>query len=84
MDGRGVLSVLGDLLERLDLLRSVSAIGLDALESQRPLDGHLPIAKGCVREDLGLLGLLEGKEGVADPPDVLLGQLAVLLAEVLT
>ena len=34
-------------------------------------------------EDLGLLGLLEGQEGLADAVDVGLGQLAVLLAQVL-
>ena len=32
---------------------------------------------------LGLLGVLEGEEGVADEPDVHVGKLAVLVAEVL-
>ena len=61
----------------------VGALGIDALEAQRPLDGHLPVAEGRVREDLRLLGLLEREERVADALDVLVGQLAVLLAEVL-
>ena len=52
-------------------------------EPQRPLDRHLPVAEGRVGEDLRLLGLLEGEEGVADALDVLVGQLAVLLAQVL-
>ena len=33
-------------------------------EAQRPLDRDLPVAEGLVREDLRLLGLLEGEEGV--------------------
>ena len=53
------------------------------MEPEGTLDGDLPVAEGRVGEDLRLLGLLEGEEGVADALDVLVGQLAVLLAEVL-
>ncbi len=52
-------------------------------QAQRPLDRHLPVAEGGVGEDLRLLGLLEVEEGVADALDVLVGELAVLLAQVL-
>ena len=61
----------------------VGSVRVDALEPQRPLDRHLPVAEGGVGEDLRLLGLLEGEESVADAVDVLVGQLAVLLAQVL-
>src|SRR5690606_33774643 len=80
---RRVVGALGALLQRLDLLRGVGALGVDALEPQRALDGDLPVAEGFVREDLRLLGLLEFEEGVTDALDVLGGELAVLLAEVL-
>ena len=50
---------------------------------QGPLDRHLPVAEGGVVEDPALLALLEGEEGVADAGDVVLAELAVLLAEVL-
>ena len=53
------------------------------LQPQRALDRHLPIAEGGVVEDPALLALLEGEEGVADALDVLLAELAVLLAQVL-
>ena len=52
-------------------------------QPQRPLDGHLLVAEGGVREELRLLALLEPEEGVANPRDVALGELAVLVAEVL-
>jgi hypothetical protein len=82
-DGWGRLVAFCGLLEGFNLLRRIGTIRVDALDPQRPLDGHFPIAKSCVRKDLGLLRLLELEEGIADAMDVLLGQLAVLLAEVL-
>ena len=52
-------------------------------QAKRPLDCHFPVAEGFIGEDLRLLALLECKECAADVCDVFLGQLAVLLAEVL-
>ena len=74
------LAVLFQLLEFGGL---VDAVGVGALEAQRPLDRDLPIAEGGVVENLALLGLLEVEEGVTDAGDVVLAQLAVLLAQVL-
>ena len=51
--------------------------------AKRPFDSQLPIAEGFVREDLRLLAFLKSKERIADVRDVLLGQLTVLLAEIL-
>src|SRR5450756_323675 len=82
-DGEGTLVDLVAPLERLDLLGGVCAFAVDPFEAQRSLDGHLPVAQGFVREDPRLVSLLEGEEGVADALDVLFGQLAVLLAEIL-
>ena len=70
-DGRRGLRALDLFLERLDLLGRIDAFGVDALDPERPLDGDLPVAEGLVGEYLRLLRLLEGQEGVADAPDVL-------------
>ena len=81
-DGRGGLIDLPLGLEGLDLLRAVGLFRVDAIQAQRALDGDFPVAEGGVGEDLRLLGLLERKEGVADAGDVLVGQFAILLAQV--
>ena len=47
------------------------------------LKGDLAVAEGLVGEYLRLLGVLEGEEVVADAPDVVGRQLAVLVAQVL-
>ena len=39
-------------------------------EAQGAFDRHLPIPKGRVGEELGLLGLLKGEKGLADAGDV--------------
>ncbi len=55
-----LIGAFDGLLEFLDLACAVGALGIDTDEAERPLDGHLPGAKGGVGEDLGLIGLLEG------------------------
>ena len=82
-DRRGVLSTFAALLQRLDLGGLVDAVGVDAGEAQRPLDRDLPVAEGGVVENPALLALLECQERVADAGDVVVAELAVLLAEVL-
>ena len=52
-------------------------------QAERPLDRDLPVAECLVGKDLRLLGLLEGQERVRDLADVVVGELAVLLAQVL-
>ena len=69
--------------QRLDLFRRVRALRIDACEPQRPLDRHLPVAKGGVVENLRLLGLFEVEERLRDAVNICIGQFAVLLAEVL-
>ena len=81
--GRRGLGARTLLPQRLDLPGVVGSFGVDALQSQGPLDGDLAVAEGLIGEYLGLLGVLEGEEGVADAADVHVGQLAVLVAEVL-
>ena len=56
---------------------SVQAIrsGLSTVTFQYP--------KASLRKDLGLLRILEAHEGIYDLPDVLRGELAILLAQVL-
>ena len=78
-----ILAALAGLLQRLDLGRLVDAVRLGACDAQRPVDRHLPVAERGLVENLALLGLLEGEEGVADAGDVVLAQFAVLLAQVL-
>ena len=51
-------------------------------QTQGPLDSKLPIAERLVGENLGLLVFLERQKGLADPLDVLVGELTVLFAEV--
>ena len=82
-DGRRVLAALAVLFELLEFGGLVDAVGVGALDAQRPLDRDLPVAEGGVVENLALLALLEVKEGVTDTGDVVLRQLAVLLAQVL-
>ena len=81
--GRRRLAALAALLQLLDLGGLVGAVGIRSLYAQGALDRDLPVAEGGVVEDLALLGLLEGEEGVTDADDVLLAQFAVLLAQVL-
>ena len=80
---RSGLVALAGLLENVDLPGAVDAIRVDAREPQGSLDSDLPVAEGGIREDLRLLGLLEGEERVADRLDVIVRQLAVLAPEVL-
>ncbi len=82
-DGRRCLAACAALLQRLDLRGLVGAVGVGAVNAQRPLDGHLPVAKGGVVEDLALLTLLEVEEIVTDAGDIVIAELAVLLAQVL-
>ena len=82
-DRRRGLAALASLLELPDLGGLVGTVGVGSCNAKGPLDRHLPVAEGGVVEDLALIGLLEGEEGVADAGDVLLAELAVLLAQVL-
>src|SRR5262249_46175408 len=82
-DRRRVIGALDALPQRLDLLGGVGALGIDAFQTQGPFDRNLPVSEGSVLEDLRLLGLLKGEEGVTNALDVLGRELAVLFAEVL-
>ena len=82
-DGRRVLAALAILFQLLEFGGLVDAVGVGALEAQRPLDRDLPVAEGGVVENLALLGLLEVEKSVTDAGDILLTKLAVLLAQVL-
>src|SRR5690349_8043517 len=79
---RGFVALAG-FLQGLELLRRVRAARVRPLAAQRPLDRHLPVAEGRIREDLRLRRFLESKEGLADAIDVGIREFAVLLAEVL-
>jgi len=81
-DRRSLFSSRGALAQRPYLLGRVDSIRVDAGEAQRTLDGHLPVADGGVREDLRLIGLFESQEGIANPLNVLIRELAVLLAQI--
>ena len=70
--------VAGGEAQRLDGLERELAV-----QAQRALDRHLPVAERGVGEDLRLGRFLEVEEGAADALDVLGRELAVLLAEVL-
>src|SRR5205814_632386 len=54
-----------------------------AVQAERAFNGYLPVAEGGVGEDLGLGCFLEIEEGAANALDVLGGEFAVFLAEVL-
>ena len=82
-DRRGGFVPLLDILQCLDLLGNVSSVRIDPFKAQRPFHGDFPVSESVVGEDLRLFRLLEFQEGVADPGNVLFGQLTVLLAQVL-
>jgi hypothetical protein len=52
-------------------------------QSQGPFDSDLPVAECLIRKDFRLLGFLEPKKCDADLLEVVVGQLAVLLAKIL-
>src|SRR5688572_13416808 len=54
-----------------------------ALETQRALDFHFPVAERSIRENLRLRRFLELQEGVADALNVVGAELAILLAHIL-
>ena len=80
--GCGVFVALAFLPEFADLGGFIDPFGFCSCYAQRALDGDLPVAEGGVGEDLGLFGFLERRERLGDVVDVVLGQFAVLLAEV--
>ena len=82
-DRRRVFGTFASFAKCFDFLGAVFALGIDAFQAQGAFHRHLPVAKCRVGEDLGLLGLLESEEGIHNTTDVLFGQLAVLLAQVL-
>ena len=81
-DGRRILVHLPVDLQRLDLLRRVSVIRINAAQAQRPFNGNLPISESRIGKLFRLLGLPEIEERVADTSDILFRKLAVLFAEV--
>lgn len=54
------------------------------MQAQWTLDRHFPVAKGSVREDFRLLGLLNCDKRIANLPNMLFAEFAVLLAQVLS
>ena len=82
-DARRVFAAFAVFLELLYLRCPVGAVRFGALDSQRPLDGHLPIAEIRVLENLALLVLFECEKGLADALDVVFAEFAILLAEIL-
>src|SRR5581483_3365853 len=79
---RRIVGALGVFLERLELFGRVHALGIGALQPQRPFDRHFPVAERGVGKNLRLLGFLEGEKRVADALDIFFRQLAVFLAEI--
>jgi len=84
MDWRAGIGDAAFLLQRLDFLWRVGAVRVYPGGPERAFDGHLRIAELGIVEDVRLLGLLEGEEGLNDAFDIALGQFAALLAEIFT
>ena len=83
-DRRRGLAALATLLQLLDLGGFVGAVGVCPVDSQRALDRHLPVAerRRC-RRSCSVSVSSNARKRVADAGDVLLAELAVLLAQVL-
>ena len=53
-------------------------------DAQGPLKRYAPVPKSPIGKNLRVLGFLKGAKRIADAVDVVLGQRAVLIAEILT